>query len=471
VKGIRIAADTGLYPYVVSVATRDFLEAGRFWSFLGFARDIGAREVHLLEPCAVGRLAGREDVLLGAAERQLILKYQEEAADKVDLPVLSSYAYLESPETFGCGAGLTHLYIDGSGEVCPCQLVPISFGNILADPLGTILERMGEHFIVPRTACCGKVLARHIPLGKLPTNLLESEKICEKYLPKHHKVPGFFKALKESQDEVGIPELAEAYNQIHESYDQFWLDKAALPIETLVEAIPIENCREIFEAGCGTGYATALLSRSLNKDAHLMAVDLSEGMLEEAKKRLGSQELCQVTLKLGDALEEMEKEGPFDLVFSSWVLGYIPLSPFFNAAYRSLRSQGLLAFLVHLENSPREPLEIFGKIVGRDPSVLTKRIAFDFPKSLDHLESKLQNAGFQILHSFRDAITFSYSTPEEVLRHLLKSGAGTAFYEALEPERRGDLENDFLEMLSFRNRNQPNFNVIHDYLSCLAKKI
>ena len=69
------------------------------------AGDIGALEVHLLEPCATGRLSGRTDALLNGAERQLILDYQAEAAADESLPILSSYTYLESPGVFGCGAG------------------------------------------------------------------------------------------------------------------------------------------------------------------------------------------------------------------------------------------------------------------------------------------------------------------------------------------------------------------------------
>ena len=127
---LQVAWQNDLYPYVVTVATHDLLQPANFMQFLRFAAEAGAREVHLLEPSATGKLAGREDVLLSNTERQVMLEYQKQVAEYDDLPILSSYAYLESPDAFGCGAGLTHLYIDGSGEVCPCQLAPLSFGNI-----------------------------------------------------------------------------------------------------------------------------------------------------------------------------------------------------------------------------------------------------------------------------------------------------------------------------------------------------
>ena len=167
-KGLETAREAGLYPYVVSVGTRDFLERERFMAFMHFVKEAGALEVHLLEPCATGRLAGRKDVALTNAGRQLILDYQMEISRRDDLPVLSTFTYLEGKDAFGCGAGLTHLYIDGSGELCPCNLVPLSFGNITREPLEGILERMGRHFARPRPACVGRTLTPHAGEWPLP---------------------------------------------------------------------------------------------------------------------------------------------------------------------------------------------------------------------------------------------------------------------------------------------------------------
>ena len=77
---LQVARENGLYPYVVSVATREFLQRSRFLPFLRFAAGAGALEVHLLEPSATGKLAGQTEVLLTAAERQQLFDYQSEVA-------------------------------------------------------------------------------------------------------------------------------------------------------------------------------------------------------------------------------------------------------------------------------------------------------------------------------------------------------------------------------------------------------
>jgi MoaA/NifB/PqqE/SkfB family radical SAM enzyme/protein-L-isoaspartate O-methyltransferase len=467
-KALQVARENGLYPYVVSVATREFLQRPRFLPFLRFAASVGALEVHLLEPSATGKLAGQTDVLLTAAERRQLFDYQGEVARQDDLPILSAFSYLESPEAFGCGAGLTHLYIDGSGEVCPCNLVPLSFGNLTHQPFQQILDRMGRHFCRPRTGCVGRLLAKQFPAVGLPTRPEKSEAICERHLPRVHALPTFFCIRDEVQgEEVGAPELRAAYNRVHGDYDEFWLSAAARPVDDLVEKMRWRGSETVFEAGCGTGYATAQLAR---RSARVVAVDLSEAMLAEARARIRSQGISNVRFVAGDALATLATEGRFDRIFSSWVLGYILLADFFKAASQALTQGGQLAFIVHKENSPREPLEIFAELVVEEPTALRKRVAFDFPRDQNHVRTLLIAAGLEVQRLWEDRIVFQYDSAEKVLEHLLKSGAGTAFYDAIDPARRDVLTARFLHRLTQRQEQGTNFDVCHEYVACVAGK-
>ena len=469
-RSIRIAGDAGLYPYVVSVATREFLQPERFLPFMRFAGDVGAMEVHLLEPSATGRLAGREDVVLRPHEQQRIFEYQRQVAADEELPILSSFSYIESSEAFGCGAGLTHLYVDGSGEVCPCNLVPLSFGNIMQQSLGQILEKMGRHFRRPRTGCVGRLLAaeaERLSGGQLPAPVDVSEEICRKCLPETHPLPRFFQVRQEARSQVGPAELTAAYDRVHEAYDDFWLVEAARPIDELIRKLPWRGDERVFEAGCGTGYATAMLSE---RAAEVLAVDLSEGMIAEARKRLEARGLNGARFVVGDALQAARAGGPFDLVFSSWVLGYIPPQPFFAAAHDALKTRGRLAFIVHKENSPREPLELFAELVAKDPSILLKRVAFDFPRDVGQVRAQLTAAGLAEVECWDGSVVFRYDSAEAVLEHLLKSGAGTAFYDAIDPERRDDLAQEFIRTLTARHSPANEYEVAHDFVACIAHK-
>ena len=343
-KALETASKNGLYPYVVTVATHDLLLHGRFESFMNFVADHGAIEIHLLTPCPTGRLAGNSDALLTQNEKKQILAYQREVAQREDLPILSTFLYLESQEAFGCGAGLTHLYIDGSGEVCPCNFVPASFGNVTNEPLKAILERMAEHFQKPRTGCVGHVLNRHISGKRLPLDPESSSALCERYLPKEHSVPRFFKIRNDEQGSVGREELRTAYDGIHHYYDEFWLSEARKPVEELLKMLP-DNFRRVFEAGCGTGFATCMIAEKIGQATCIIAADISEGMLSEAKKRIEAHNISGVNFNHGDALEILRREKDFDLIFSSWVLGYIPLKDFFASSEIRFQETGCLHLL------------------------------------------------------------------------------------------------------------------------------
>ena len=225
-KAVKTAAAEDLYPYYVKMADREFLRPEIFWRYMEFARDTGAREVHLLEPCAVGRLAGNEEITLRPAERERIKAFQKEAARREDLPVVSTFTYLEGEDAFGCGAGITHLYVDGSGEVSPCNLVPLSFGNIMEKDLDEILASMAEYFRTPRTCCVGNIINRQTWGLPLPTPPEMSSKLCGTYLTQDDKLPAFFRIRSEAVKSAGAHELAQTYDSVQTDYDDFWVVEA-----------------------------------------------------------------------------------------------------------------------------------------------------------------------------------------------------------------------------------------------------
>ena len=125
---------------------------------------------------------------------------------------------------------------------------------------------------------------------------------------------------------------------------------------------------------------------------------------------------------------------------------------------------------VHRENSPREVLEIFAELVAGEPSALRKRVAFDFPRDQQHLRTLLTAAGLEVQKLWEDSIVFRYASAEQVLEHLLKSGAGTAFYDAIDPARREALTARFLHRLTQRHEPGMDFEVRHEYVACVAGK-
>jgi MoaA/NifB/PqqE/SkfB family radical SAM enzyme/protein-L-isoaspartate O-methyltransferase len=468
-QAVETSAAANLYPYFVKMADRQFLKPEIFWTYLEFARGAGVREVHLLEPCAVGRLAGDESVMLNTAEREMMMDLQKQAAAREDLPVVSTFTYLEDEGAFGCGAGISHLYVDGSGEVSPCNLVPLSFGNFLEKDLDEILTSMGEHFRTPRTSCVGNHINRHTWGLSLPTPPEVTRKLCDAYLPKEHRAPAFFRIRSEAVKSAGVQELALTYDSVQTDDDDFWVVEAGVPVRELAALMPLRGGERVFEAGCGTGFGTELLAGRLGQGGRVIAVDISEGMQEQAKRRLAAAGLCNVDYVLEDAVAALDKENGLDVVFTSWVLGYIPVADFMAASGRALKKGGKLGVIVHRENSPERELGIFSRLVAEEPSVMRYKVAFDFPPGLAALKHSLQAEGLEPESLWEGSVIFRYDSAEAVMEHLLKSGAGTVFYEAIEPGKREVLRARFLEELCRLNKSET-FEVRHDYLGCIATK-
>jgi protein-L-isoaspartate O-methyltransferase len=253
-------------------------------------------------------------------------------------------------------------------------------------------------------------------------------------------------------------------------YDRHWLSEAGKPVRRLVEKLKERETRNIFEAGCGSGYATALLAEGFGPSCGITAADISGEMIGIGRERIRRAGHGNVRFLKGDALRALRRRGPFDLVFTSWVLGYIPLEPFFETAAASLNEDGRLAFIVHKQNSPARELGIFHELVADDPSVLKKRIHFDFPEDRGHVERLLTQTGFVPEEVSEDRIAFRCGSPEGVMEHLLGSGAGTAFYDALDPLVRDKMEDRFKKTLSGRAGGKEDYDVVHEFVLCVARK-
>ena len=194
---LEMSRRADLYTFINAVVDRESVTSGEYRRLYDLARRLKLHELRLLEPMPCGRLAGisqqrRADSvpllrrssaecnpLPGTACLQAVAHGGEEcglasAGGKCRLtpeqvaelrqfhretnrrergPKVCAFPEIESPEMFGCGAGTFHLYIDPSGNVCPCDFVPLSFGNVLRERLEVVVRRMGDAMRQPRRHC------------------------------------------------------------------------------------------------------------------------------------------------------------------------------------------------------------------------------------------------------------------------------------------------------------------------------
>ncbi|KAL6235933.1 hypothetical protein BDW75DRAFT_125271 [Aspergillus navahoensis] len=117
-----------------------------------------------------------------------------------------------------------------------------------------------------------------------------------------------------------------------------------------------EQVLKLLDLGCGTGRNTLELAKSAPKEAQVIGLDMSPGMLEVAKGRLQAQKVMdpvdggRVVLGVYDLLSPQPESLPASLrrdagasgAISTLVLEHIPLDKFFEGAAQLIRPRGYL---------------------------------------------------------------------------------------------------------------------------------
>ena len=169
--------EADLYLALSTVGTREKLADGGLERMYSLAEAWGARELRILPPAATGGWVGCEDVMLTPEDRAALARFHAAHNRCRAGPAVAAVGWLESDAMFGCGAGYHHLFIDAAGEVCPCDLAPLSFGSVTDEPLAAIWDRMASRFPVPREACVARSVAAKLVGETLPLARGKSEAI------------------------------------------------------------------------------------------------------------------------------------------------------------------------------------------------------------------------------------------------------------------------------------------------------
>lgn len=178
----------GLYPSVSTIGFTERIANGELERIYQLCREWGIAEFRIPIPIATGGIAGCMGQMLGERDLQALYDFHlEHNARRDDGPLVTSFAYIESKDMFGCGAGYHHLYVDAAGEVCPCDVTPLSFGNVYQRPLKEIWEEMKPLFPRPRCGCMMAEAGKHIPCAaKLP---LPPQQSCGLIQPPSRSMP------------------------------------------------------------------------------------------------------------------------------------------------------------------------------------------------------------------------------------------------------------------------------------------
>lgn len=204
VKAVECFSNLDVYTSATIIPTGEMAEEDELYRYLERAGEWGAHEVRIGIPLPSGKLLKtlvEGKTRLSRSKINKIKEIQLAANSHKRYPTVMAFPIVEGIEMFGCGAGYHYLSIENDGNVTPCVLVPMSFGNICDESLPDIWARMQTIFNRAGGVCymnraAFEIYQECMEGAPLPLPLEKSLEICRQVpMSRHDPLPMFYKRL------------------------------------------------------------------------------------------------------------------------------------------------------------------------------------------------------------------------------------------------------------------------------------
>ncbi len=149
-KGVKNALREGLLVGLSTYATNESIAQKKLSRVSALAAEWGVHEVSVFDVIPTGRLLRRPDVIITKKNRRMLLReagfLNKQSRGK---PRIITQSWTNSGKGFarflGCLAANYQFHITAFGDFMPCDFTPLSFGNIRADSVQDLWQRLVQH--------------------------------------------------------------------------------------------------------------------------------------------------------------------------------------------------------------------------------------------------------------------------------------------------------------------------------------
>lgn len=95
-------------------------------------------------------------------------------------------------------------------------------------------------------------------------------------------------------------------------YERYWQEQLEPAQTRLLEMAAIQPGERVLDVACGTGLVTFPAARAASADGHVVATDISQGMIDAAVELAAQQDLTNITFERMDAEDLRLSNDSFD---------------------------------------------------------------------------------------------------------------------------------------------------------------
>jgi ubiquinone/menaquinone biosynthesis C-methylase UbiE len=159
---------------------------------------------------------------------------------------------------------------------------------------------------------------------------------------------------------------------------------------------PLPAQARVLDAGCGTGLLTLALLKVLDQPLRITAIDLSSSSLATARRAVAENSGRTQSVRFAQAnlLQLPFADDSFDLIMTSGVLEYVPLSDGFMELARVIRPGG---YMIHLPVRPSPAsklLEVMFRFKAHPPKEVEQQTSRHFRVVNQHRFPPLEPIGW-----------------------------------------------------------------------------
>jgi len=201
--------------------------------------------------------------------------------------------------------------------------------------------------------------------------------------------------------------LRKTFDAVSEGYDGKALRFFPLSADHLSGLLGLRGNEQVLDVACGTGHATIALARRLPQ-GRVTAVDLSPGMLEQARRKTASAGIGNAEFLERDMQVPGFAEGSFDVAVCAFGIFFVMDMEAQLARIASMVKPGGRIAITTFQDDYFQPLRdrFFGQLSrfsAEDPPQAWKRVAteagcrqFFASAGLQHVRVELKNVGYYL---------------------------------------------------------------------------